>query len=46
METVQGSKLTVRAFNDVHVDKAKVISSDIITTNGVIHVIDTVVVPQ
>lgn len=46
VETVQGSKLSVRAFNDVHVDEAKVISSDIIATNGVIHVIDTVVLPQ
>jgi uncharacterized surface protein with fasciclin (FAS1) repeats len=46
VETVQGSKLTVRAFNDVHVDEAKVISSDIIATNGVIHVIDAVVLPK
>jgi len=46
VETVQGSKLSIRAFNDVHVDQARVISSDIIATNGVIHVIDTVVVPQ
>ena len=46
IETVQGSKLTVRAFNDVHVDDARVISSDIIATNGVIHVIDQVLMPQ
>ncbi len=46
VETVEGGKLTVRAFNDVHVDEAKVISPDIIATNGVIHVIDQVVMPQ
>lgn len=46
VETVQGSKLDVRAFNDVHVNEARVVSSDIIASNGVIHVIDTVVLPQ
>lgn len=46
VETVQGSKLDVRAFNDVHVNEAKVVLADIIATNGVIHVIDTVVLPQ
>ncbi|MDX1401830.1 MAG: fasciclin domain-containing protein [Kiloniellales bacterium] len=45
LETVQGSKVAARAFNDVHVDEAKVISSDIIATNGVIHVIDQVIMP-
>ena len=46
VETVQGSKLDVRAFNDVHVDEAKVVSANIVASNGVIHVIDTVVLPQ
>ena len=46
VETVQGSKLTVKAFNDVHVDEAKVISADVVASNGVIHVIDAVVLPQ
>ena len=46
VETVQGSKLTVRAFNDVHVDDAKVVAADVVAANGVIHVIDSVVLPQ
>ena len=46
VETVEGSKLSVVAFNDVRVDGAMVISADIVASNGVIHVIDTVVLPQ
>lgn len=46
VETVQGSKLSVVAFNEVRVDGAKVIAADIVASNGVIHVIDTVVLPQ
>jgi len=30
----------------VKVDNAKVIKTDIVTSNGVIHVIDTVVLPK
>lgn len=44
--TVQGGKLSVDATDGVTVDKAKVISADIETSNGVIHVIDTVVLPN
>lgn len=45
--TVQGSELTIDAMKDgVTVDEAKVIQADIETSNGVIHVIDTVVLPQ
>jgi uncharacterized surface protein with fasciclin (FAS1) repeats len=46
VETVQGGKLSVDATDGVTVDKAKVISADIETSNGVIHVIDTVVLPN
>ena len=46
VETVQGSKLSVKAFNDVRIDEARVVSADIIASNGVIHVIDAVVLPQ
>ena len=46
VETVQGSKLSVNATNGVMVDEATVISADIETSNGVIHVIDTVVLPN
>ena len=46
VETVQGSSLSVDATNGVKVDEATVISADIEATNGVIHVIDTVVLPE
>ena len=41
--TVQGSDLTIStAGGGVMVDKAKVIKTDIAASNGVIHVIDSV----
>lgn len=43
--TVQGSKVSVNAMSDVMVDSAKVTQADIGTSNGVIHVIDTVIMP-
>jgi uncharacterized surface protein with fasciclin (FAS1) repeats len=43
---VEGSKLSVDATDGVKIDEAKVISADIVTSNGVIHVIDTVVLPK
>ena len=46
VETVQGSKLAVDAMDGVKVDAAEVIKADIETSNGVIHVIDTVVLPK
>lgn len=46
VKTVQGSKLTVRTKGGVMVDKAKVIKTDIVADNGVIHVIDTVIMPK
>jgi uncharacterized surface protein with fasciclin (FAS1) repeats len=45
--TVQGGKLTItRGNNGVKVDKANVVATDVLATNGVIHVIDTVVIPN
>ena len=46
VETVQGSKLSVDATSGVKVDNATVTSADIVASNGVIHVIDTVVLPK
>ena len=46
VETVQGSSLSVDATNGVKIDQATVITADIETDNGVIHVIDQVVLPQ
>jgi uncharacterized surface protein with fasciclin (FAS1) repeats len=44
--TVQGSTLAVNATDGVKVNNATVIAADIETSNGVIHVIDTVVLPN
>ena len=47
VKTVQGQSLTVTTMNGaVMVDSAKVIKTDIVASNGVIHVIDTVVLPK
>lgn len=47
VKTVQGSTLTVStAGGGVMVDAAKVLKTDIAADNGVIHVIDTVVMPK
>ena len=47
VKTVQGSNLTVStAGGGVMVDSAKVVKTDIAADNGVIHVIDTVVMPK
>ena len=46
VKTVQGSELTVDAMKGVMVDKAMVVKADIEASNGVIHVIDTVVIPK
>ena len=46
-KTVEGSSLEVDATKDtVMVDDAKVVKADIAADNGVIHVIDTVVMPN
>jgi len=46
-KTVNGANLMVKSdTGKVMVDNAQVIKSDIICSNGVIHVIDTVVMPQ
>jgi len=46
-KTVQGSsaKVSVNGGN-VMIDNAKVVKTDIVTDNGVIHVIDTVIMPK
>ena len=46
VKTVQGSELTVSTTGGVMVDGAKVVKTDIAADNGVIHVIDTVVMPK
>lgn len=44
--TVQGGKVNVNAMSGVMINEAKVVSADIGTSNGVIHVIDTVILPS
>jgi len=46
VKTVQGSELTVSTSNGVMVDNAKVTKTDIVADNGVIHVIDSVIMPK
>ncbi len=46
VKTVQGSNLTITTANGVMVDGAKVTATDIAADNGVIHVIDSVVMPK
>jgi len=47
VKTVNGQELDVQVINrKVTVDKAKVTKTDIAASNGVIHIIDTVVMPK
>ncbi|MEM6618956.1 MAG: fasciclin domain-containing protein [Pseudomonadota bacterium] len=43
--TVEGSKATVDATGDITIDSANVVQTDIEASNGVIHVIDAVIMP-
>jgi uncharacterized surface protein with fasciclin (FAS1) repeats len=46
VKTVQGSDLTINTTGGVTVNGAKVTAADVAADNGVIHVIDTVLVPK
>jgi uncharacterized surface protein with fasciclin (FAS1) repeats len=46
VKTVEGSEISVDGMNGVMINNAKVIKADIKTSNGVIHVIDTVLIPK
>jgi uncharacterized surface protein with fasciclin (FAS1) repeats len=43
--TVQGAEITVDLDNGVMINDATVVAADIAASNGVIHVIDTVILP-
>jgi uncharacterized surface protein with fasciclin (FAS1) repeats len=45
-QTVQGQSITIDTRSGVKVDNANVIVADIETSNGVIHVIDSVILPK
>ena len=44
--TINGKKLTIKKSSDLKIDSAKVIKTNINCTNGVIHVIDEVLLPK
>ncbi len=44
-KTVEGQEIRIDTSNGVKVNDAKVIKTDIMASNGVIHVIDTVLMP-
>ena len=46
VKSVQGGELTLATAGGVMVDNAKVTAVDIVADNGVIHVIDSVVLPK
>ena len=46
VKSVQGSDLTLSTSGGVKVDGANVVKADIVADNGVIHVIDSVVLPK
>ena len=45
-KTVEGAEVSIDATNGVRIDNAKVVKADIEASNGVIHVIDTVIMPK
>lgn len=45
-KTVQGQSVKIATTGGVTVDNAKVVKTDVPATNGVIHVIDTVIIPK
>ncbi len=46
-KTVQGGKVKIAVIGDkVKIDDATVVKTDIVTSNGVIHVIDSVILPK
>ncbi len=46
VKTVQGSEVTLATTGGVTIDGAKVIATDVKASNGVIHAIDTVIMPK
>lgn len=45
-KTVHGQEITIDANGGVKVDDARVIQADVMASNGVIHVIDSVIIPR
>jgi uncharacterized surface protein with fasciclin (FAS1) repeats len=45
-KTVQGQEVRIDTSSGVKIDEANVIATDVIASNGVIHVIDSVIIPN
>ena len=45
VKTVQGSSVNIDGRNGVKVDGATVVVADVVASNGIIHVIDSVILP-
>jgi uncharacterized surface protein with fasciclin (FAS1) repeats len=45
-KAVSGDTLTIASSGGVTIDNARVVKADIAASNGVIHVIDTVLLPK
>jgi uncharacterized surface protein with fasciclin (FAS1) repeats len=45
-KTVEGQSVTIDASDGVKIDGARVVQADIMASNGVIHVIDSVILPN
>jgi hypothetical protein len=45
-QTLQGSEVTITSLEPVMVNDAMVVLTDVLASNGVIHVIDTVLIPM
>uniref|UniRef100_UPI00313B59E3 fasciclin domain-containing protein n=1 Tax=Crocosphaera sp. Alani8 TaxID=3038952 RepID=UPI00313B59E3 len=46
VKTVQGSEVEIELGDSVMVDDATVVTPDVMTSNGVIHIIDKVIIPS
>ena len=45
-KTVQGQNISIDASSGVKINNANVVTADVETSNGVIHIIDTVILPN
>lgn len=45
-KTAQGQSVTIDTANGARIDDAKIVKADILASNGVIHVIDRVILPR
>lgn len=46
VETLSGRRLIVKGKDGLTIDKSKVVQPDVEAANGVLHIVDTVVMPQ